>query len=406
MPKQATPLAPTQVSSAKPKGQPYKLHDAGRLFLVVYPSGTKSWYRNYRLDDKECTIGYGQYPAVSLADARALRADDDRLLAKGIDPRQFRKDQEEAAQKEKTSTLAAVTEEWISKNKSKWSPYYLQQIENFLGRYIIHAKIGKNPIKDVEVLDIVHLIEGIAERKAPDTKIGEKKDKAPSIASHTRMWLGAVFRMAILKGYCSRNPVSDIKLGDIVSKPKVKHNRALKVDELQGLMLKLSDYKGTRTTKIALELLIRTFVRTVELRKSCWSEFDLDKGVWHIPAERMKMKVDHVVPLSTQSVELLRELKALHPHPLHGPHYLFPNERRHYPNAKAVEPHMASMTLNRALQNMGYENGGFRAHGCRGTASTLLRKLKFSHEVIEMQLAHRVGNEVSAAYNQFDYWDD
>ena len=216
-----------------------------------------------------------------------------------------------------------------------------------------------------------------------------------------RQWCSAVFRLAVVSGRVERNPVSDLKASDVIVRPKVKNNRALNPSELKDLLNALKNFSGQRTTGIALDLLMLTFVRTIELRAATWDEFDFNQAIWTIPASRMKMKDagDHVVPLSSQVVALLKELKEVTGVSKAGPRWLFPNYRR-------VNECMTATTINRALERMGF-NGknsiGFSAHGFRGTASTLLHEMNYRPEVIEAQLAHKERNAVKAAYNKAQY---
>lgn len=400
----AKALTATALASAKPKAKPYKLSDLDRLYVLVSTAGSKTWKWNYRLDGKDCTYTIGKFPEIGVADARQRRADAAKLVEKGIHPAEHEAAQVAKTKAEQATTLWGVSAEWIEANRAGWSPYYLQQVESFMGRYVRDAAVGARPIKSITPADIFELVSSVAVRQGK----GENERKAtgsPSIAILLRQWLSAVFRRAVVSGRAERNPVADLKASDVIKKPKTKNNRALTPKELTGLLAKLATFNGNRSTVIAMRLLMLTFVRTTELRAAQWHEFDLDKAVWTVPAERMKIKNvgDHVVPLSAQAVALLKELREISPPSKTGPQWLFPNRRR-----GAVDC-MSQTTLNRALERMGFNGAGtigFSGHGFRGTASTLLHEQGHRPEVIEVQLAHRQRNAVAATYNKAKYLAD
>ena len=393
-------LTHSAILGAKGKATPYKLSDSNRLYVLVTASGKKYWKWNYRLDGKDCTYTLGTFPNVSLSAAREGRVAADKILGQGIHPADHDEEQRLKAKTDKAATFWSVAEEWINANKVRWSPYYLKQVESFMHRYVRDTAFGNRPVRKISTVEIYDLVTNVAQRQ--DRKGAERKvSGAPTLAILLRQWCGAVFRLAIVSGRAERNPVSDLKASDVIVRPKVKNNRALNSSELKDLLSALKSFSGQRTTGIALELLMLTFVRTIELRAATWDEFDFNNAVWTIPACRMKKKDagDHVVPLSSQVLALLKELRAITGVPKTGPRWLFPNYRR------ATEC-MTATTINRALERMGF-NGkksiGFSAHGFRGTASTLLHELGYRPEVIEVQLAHKERNAVKAAYNKAQY---
>ncbi|GAO36706.1 integrase [Sulfuricella sp. T08] len=396
-------LTHSAILGAKPKDKPYKLSDADRLYVLVTVAGKKYWKWNYRLDGKDCTYTLGTFPDVGLSEARERRIAIEKLVQQGIHPSDFDDDQRLMAKAEKAATFWSVAEEWISGNKIKWTPNYLTQVETFMRRYVRDAAIGSRPIRQITTAEIYELVTGVAKRS--ECKGGERKATgSPTLAIMLRQWSGAVFRLAIVSGRAERNPVADLKASDVIVRQKVKNNRALSVPELREFLKALMAFTGQRTTGIAIELLMLTFVRTTELRAATWGEFDLNNAVWTIPASRMKIKNagDHVVPLSSQAVTLLRELREIVGTPKTGPHWLFPNYRRE-------SDCMTATTINRALERMGF-NGknsiGFSGHGFRGTASTILHEIGYRPEVIEVQLAHKERNAVKAAYNKAQYMAD
>lgn len=393
-------LTDSVVKAAKPKDKPYKLSDMNRLYLLVSTAGGKSWKWNYRLDAKDCTYTIGPYPIVSLAEAREKRIAVAKLVQQGVHPVDHEEEQRRKAKAEKAAIFWLVADEWITLNKINWSPGYLKQVETYLERYAgPQTEFGRRPIRQITAPEITYLVTSVANRTACTGK-ERKTTGAPTLAINLRLWCSAIFRRAIATGKADRNPVTDLKTSDVIVRPKVKNNRALKPSELKELILVLSGFTGHRSTAIAIELLMLSFVRTVELRAATWDEFDFDKSMWCIPASRMKMSAgDHLVPLSNQAVALLKELKGITGTQKTEPRWIFPNLRRE-------SACMTATTINRALERMGF-NGkgsiGFSAHGFRGTASTLLNEQGFESKVIEVQLAHIKKDAVEGIYNKAIY---
>lgn len=392
--KTAKALTASAINAAKPKDRPYKLSDLNRLSLAVSKAGTKSWSWAYRLDGKDCTYQIGRWPTVGLAEARELRAAAEKLVKAGIHPKAHDEQQVSQTKADQATTFWGVTSEWIEINRSRWSPYYLSQVESFTGRYIRDAEIGKRPLRSITSADIFGMVRSVASRSKASGE--ERKTRgAPSVAALLKLWTSGVFRLGIASGRCDNNPAAGFKLSDAVAKPPVRNNRALDADELRRLLLEVSRYRGERSTVIAIKLLVLTFVRTIELRAAAWTEIDLDDALWVIPAERMKRDLPHVVPLSTQAVDLLRELKQM----TGTTRWLFPNRRDE-------NRCMSATTINRALENMGFAGTnsiGFTAHGARGTASTYLHEEDFNPKHVERQLAHVQRNRVAGTYNKAQY---
>ena len=261
-----------------------------------------------------------------------------------------------------------------------WTSYYLRQVQRFL-ELDVFPHVGKLPIRSVKA---AHLLEIIRRIEGRDAK---------TVALLVRQWSSAIFRYAIATQRADGDPAAALK--GAIQRSKVEHHKPLSRAQIVEFINELDNYGGYRTTVIALRLMLLTFVRTVELRKAEWSEFDLDNAEWRIPAERMKMRETHVVPLSHQALKLLRELQTY----TGGRDLLFPNYRR-------PKDCMAPTTLNRALERMGF-NGkdsiGFSAHGFRSTASTMLNEMGYRSDVIERQLAHAERDKVRASYNHAEY---
>ena len=277
-------------------------------------------------------------------------------------------------------TFAIVALGWTESKKGNWTAYYYSQVKRALDKDV-NPTIGMLPIRAVTSPHILAILKSVEKRGAP------------VVAIQIKQWISAVYRHAAANLLADHDPTSVLK--GLVVRPKVKHNVALKPSEVTALIQEMAKYGGYRTTAIAIELLMLTFVRTVELRKAVWSEFDLEKGEWRLPAERMKMKTAHLVPLSSQAINLLAELKNI----TGANHYLFPNLRR-------PDDVMTATTINQALKRIGFSGTGtvgFSAHGFRGTASTILYEKGYRSEVIEKQLAHAEKSQTKAAYNQAEY---
>lgn len=383
------PLTDAKIRNTKPGEKPIKLTDGGGLYLEVRPTGAKLWRCRYRIAGKENVFAVGEYfndkrsGHMSLDDARGERDKARALVKQGIHPAHHRQAERLATHAENANTFEAVAREWVAKKKPGWTAYYLRQVERFLEADVF-PYVGNLPIRNVtaaHLLEIVRRIEGRG---------------AETVALLVRQWASAIFRYAVATLRADSDPAAALK--GAIHRPKVEHRKPLSRDQIADFVTALDGYAGYRTTVIALRLMLLTFVRTVELRAARWNEFDLDRAEWRIPADRMKMREAHIVPLSRQAVELLRELHTY----TGGRGMLFPN----YRNPKTC---MTATTLNRALERMGF-NGkdsiGFSAHGFRATASTILNEIGFRPDVIERQLAHAERNKVRASYNHAEYLEE
>lgn len=365
---------------------PYKLTDGGGLYIQIQPSGAKLWRYRYRIEGKENVFAIGEYfndkreGHISLENARTERDKARALVKQGIHPVQNRQASRLVERVANANTFEAVAREWIEKKKPGWTPYYLRQVERFLASDVFPS-IGKLPIRSVTAAHLLAIVKKAEGRGAE------------SVAILLRQWTSAIFRYAVATLRAEADPASALK--GAIHRPKVEHAKPLSREQLVGFLAAVDSSGGYRTTVIALRLMLLTFVRTKELREATWSEFDLEGAVWRIPSERMKMREAHIVPLSYQAIELLKELHSL----TGGRDFLFPN----YRSPKSC---MSQTTLNRALERMGYcgkDGVGFSAHGFRATASTMLNELNYRADVIERQLAHAERNKVRASYNQAEY---
>lgn len=379
----ASPLTDTKIRTAKPTEKPYKLQDGQGLYLDVRPSGAKIWrYRYWITPEKDGIYTIGEYPGVSLADARKQREWAREQVKQGINPTHAKEAERLRRMGEAANTFEAVAREWIEQNRAHWSPNYLRQVETFLGKDVF-PKIGALPIRMVTAAHVLGILREVDGRGAK------------SIVVLIRQWTGQIFRYAVATLRADSDPSAPLR--GALKRAPVRHNPPLAKEEIPRFLTLLGTYGGYRGTVIALRLMLYTFVRTVELRMAEWKEFDLENGWWYVPAERMKMKramkpgETHIVPLSRQALELLKELQTLSG----GRNYLFPNLR-------TPKTCMTATTINRALERMGYA-GKFSGHGFRSTASTLLHELGWRSELIERQLAHAERNQVKAAYNHAEY---
>jgi len=369
-------LTNTEVAQAKKSAKAYKLTDGAGLYLEVTPSGGKHWRYRFRLQGKESLFSLGEYPSVSLAEARKQREESRELVKTGINPAHHRKAALLQRRNEAAITFEAVATEWYSARSGAWSTGYAHSVKTIIDDDI-NKFIGALPIKAIRTPAVYEVVRRIAKRQAPTRAI------------LARQIIGSVFKLAILTHRAEYNVADPIK-GEI-ARCVVEHRKHLRQADLPDFLRRLEDYTGHVITKIALKLLLLTAVRPGELCGASWAEYDLDRGEWRIPAARMKMKAVHFVPLPRQAVELLRELKELTGH-----------ERYLFPNQGTKSPTIPTATLRNAVMKLGYGDK-FSPHGARGTFSTICNELGFRPDVIERQLAHSEQNKVRASYNQAEY---
>lgn len=386
-------LTDSRIRTAKKAEAAYKLTDAGGLYIEIRPSGSKFWRYRYRIGGKENLFALGEYAHVpngesetetharvsggrlSLAEARTERDKARSLVKQGIHPSHNRQALKVAKIVEGGNTFEALAREWIAKRKARWTPYYLKQVENFL-KADVFPYIGSLPVRSITSAHMLEILRRVEKR-------------APTVALLIRQWCSAVFRYGVSTLRADADPT--FALQGAVHRQKVQHRKPLTRGEIPRFLKKIYENGGNRQTLIALELLLLFFVRPIELRAAEWPEFDFEAKQWRIPAERMKMRESHIVPLTKQALALLRELKTL----TGEAKYLFPNLRR-------PKTFMSGTTLNRVLERMGYA-GQFSSHGCRATASTILNEMGYSGDWIERQLAHKERNAIRASYNQAQY---
>jgi integrase len=374
-------LKAIEIVNAKPRSKPYKLFDDRGLYLIINPNNSRWWRLKYRFGGREKSLSLGTYPDTSLKLARAKRDEYRQLLASNIDP-SARRHLERAAQ---ADTFAGIAKEWLQlcamPNSSSTKPNTIRQHEKRLEKFV-YPYIGTMPMAAIAAQDMLSLLRRIESNGIYET------------AHRVRSLCGRIFRFAVVTGRASHDVTADLK--DALAPVRSQRFAAItKPKEIGALLRAIDGYQGQPSVTFALRLAPLLFVRPGELRGAEWSEFDLDAAEWRIPAERMKMKRQHIVPLSRQAIALLTELNR---HTGAG-QLLFPSLR------SGTRP-ISENTLNAALRRLGYSKDQMTTHGFRTMASTRLNEMGYAPDIIELQLAHSDTNKVRAAYNRAERLKD
>lgn len=371
------PLTVLDIKQAKPADKSYRLYDEKGMYLEVAPSGGKLFRLKYRVDGKEKRLALGGYPDTSLAEAREKRDEARKLIAQGVDPsaeRQEAKRQRVEAQQAAADTFEAITRAWMLSEHEKLAEVTANK-NRWLFETFLFPEIGNLPLTAVTprvLLDALRKIEAAGKRET---------------ARRAKIKAGQVFRWAILEGKTETDPTAALR--GAIKRVKHKHHAAITDPAKIGQLLRdIDGFTGQPVTHAALKLAPLVFVRPGELRGAEWSEIDLDEAMWRIPAARMKMKADHLVPLSSQAVAVLGELQPLTGHG----RYVFPSLR-------GASRQMSENTVNIALRGLGYDGDTMTGHGFRAMASSRLNEMGWDERAIERQLAHAEPNEVKGAYN-------
>jgi len=376
-------LTDLAIRRSKPRERAYKLYDEKGLYLLVSTTGAKLWRLKYRVGGKEKTLALGAYPERTLVQVRDDTHEARKLIREGSDPSARRKQERRAQRISAENTFEVLAREWHGNQCGKWTSGHadtmLRRVETHL-----FPDLGKLPIAEIEAPVLLDALRAV-ERRAQANARGSNE-----IAHRMLQASGQIFRYAVATGRAKQDPSGALR-GALKAKEKTRNLAALSEAELPAFLKKLDAYDGTPQTKLALRLLLLTFVRTGELRGAKWEEFELEKAQWRIPAERMKMRSEHIVPLATQAIAVIRALHKLND----GRAYVFSNQADH-------EKAMSNNTLLFALYRMGYHSRA-TAHGFRATASTILNERGFKADVIERQLAHVERNKVRAAYHRAEY---
>ncbi|MBU7578969.1 MAG: integrase arm-type DNA-binding domain-containing protein [Porphyrobacter sp.] len=378
-------LTDVAIRNAKPRAKPYKMGDAFGLFVLIQPSGGKLWRFKYRFDGREKKLAIGTYPVIGLAEARRRRDQARELLAADKDPSRERQREKLRTQIQAGNTFAAIAEEYCEKRKrdgqKAWAASTAARSEYLIS--LLKFPLGRMPITDIEPADVLAAVRKI-----------ERKGQLES-AHRTLQLAGAVFRYAVATARLASDSTRDLR--GALTAPTVTHYGAIIDPARVGELLRAIDgYEGQPITKLAMQLAPHVFVRPGELRHAEWSEFELEGALWTIPAGKTKMRKDHLVPLSRQSIAILKDL-----HALTGPDgYVFPSIR-------SRKRPMSDNTINAGLRRLGYSTDEMTAHGFRATASTLLNESgKWHPDAIERALAHGDSDRIRAAYHRGAHWSE
>jgi integrase len=371
-------LTHVAIKTAKPKEKAYKLTDEKGLFVFITPNGGKYWRFKYRFGGKEKKLAFGVYPEVSLAEAREKRDKARKLIADNIDPSIVKQASKRATLLASENSFQAVALEWYGKFSTQWVASHGDRTLRRLEKDVF-PWIGKRPIAEIKAPELLMVLRRIENRGAIET------------AHRIQQICGQVFRYGIATGKNERDISADLR-GAITPTKKRHHATIIDPKEVAKLLRAIQSYEGYFVTKCALQLAPLFFVRPGELRKAEWCEFDFEKSEWRIPADKMKMRVTHIVPLATQAISVLTELKTLTGHGA----YVFPSIR-------TFSRPMSDNTVLGALRRLGYSKDEMTGHGFRSMASTLLNEQGWNRDAIERQLAHAERNNIRAAYNYAEY---
>ncbi len=369
----------TELACKKANTPGKKLSDGQGMYLLVHKNGSKYWRLDFRLNGKRKTLAIGVWPEISLTRARELREEARDHIQRGIDPLKHKRDQQRKRVAGEERTFSVLCQEWMQRQQPRWTEKHAFDVRRALENHVL-PDLGHLPIADIdrqEVLSVLRVMEGQGKHEA---------------AHRARQRIEAVFNFAIITGDCETNPAAG--LTKALTPPVKKKMAALKPEELPEFLRRLEDYQGHRLTYLGMRFVIYTFVRTSELRLAEWKEFELKSAnpVWTIPAERMKMRREHLVPLSNQAVQILQQVAEISG----GEHLVFPSQNN--PNKP-----MSENTLLFAIYRMGYHSRA-TTHGFRSVASTILNESEKWHtDAIERQLAHVESNKVRAAYDRAEH---
>jgi len=390
MARRTTPLTATEIKNAKPKEKKYKLSDGRGLYLLIQPNGSKLWRLKYRFNGKEKEYAIGTYPSVSLSKARERREELKSLIVDGVDPNENKKQMKvetKAEEAKKENTFYNVSQAWLKSYEDQVSENYHTRLGRALDNYV-YPTIKHQPIEEVTRLDIIAVLEDLKNRDLLET------------AKRTNMLLNKVYKYAVTHELTPHNIIADIDTTIVLGKREKKHYPTFtKEKDIKGLLNNIDEYTGDYSTKMALKMLPYVFVRSYNIRHMEWSEIDFKTKEWVIPADKMKMKKEFVLPLPHQVIDILEELKPNRTSDV----YVFPS-----PMYK--DRPLSDNTLISALRRMGYSSDEFVPHGFRAMFSTIAYEKAnekdghgFTGEVIEALLAHKEPNQVKEAYNRSSY---
>ncbi len=384
-------LTDTQIRNAKAKDKPYKLPKESGLTLLVNPDGSKYWRLSYSYGGKEKTLSLGTYPLIPLTRARQRRDEARRLVAEGVDPSAHRKAQREALTATVVNSFGAVVQAWEADDMAANSDEYRSTVRRMLERDVL-PYLGERPLVEIKTRDLIVVFDQIQQRGVEET------------ARRARTIVGSVFRYAIRRGIAENDPTQALKGQRRVK--AVKHFAAFTAPEdVARLMRAIYGYKGTPEVRAALKLSAMLFQRPGEIRQMQWTQLDLDAAQWRYVVNKTKRHTgaSHIVPLSTQAVEILRELRPLTGHSLalkpEAPRYVFPTPKTR------LRP-LSENAVRQALRNMGFTNDEMTAHGFRAMARSLLAEQGWKPDAIERQLSHKPSGHLGAAYDRAAFLDE
>lgn len=376
------PLTDLDCRHAKPKEKAYRLFDTHGLYLEIKPTGTKIWRLKFKFYGKEKLLTIGKYPNVTLLDARNKQHEAKKQIENGIDPAKLKQDEKKLFRFNQLQTFELVAREWIDKNTETWTKDYADEMLRRL-EYNIFPIIGKNPIAEVRIPELLACIQKMEERGA--------NDLAHRVMSVVRRILG----YGVITGRIEYNGATDLK--GALKKYEKGHFASISINELPDLLKAIDQNHARlyRQTTLALKLIMLTFTRTTELIEAKWDEFDLEKAAWIIPAQRMKMRKAHFVPLSIQTLAILKELGDS-----------FGYDGYILPSRIKANKSISNNTILKALESLGYSKI-MTGHGFRALAmSSIKEKLGYRHEVVDRQLAHMPKNKVDQAYDRATFIDE
>ncbi len=375
---QATRLSELKIKSAKPIEKDYILVDGDGLQMRIRINGSKLWNFNYYhpITKKRINMGLGAYPELSLAQARKMTIEARALLATGVDPKEQRDTLKQAKKAETEHTFQNVATAWYELKKDSVTPAYAEDIWRSLTLHVF-TDLGTTPLSAITAPQVINLLRPLETKGSLET------------VKRLSQRLNEIMTYGVNSGLIHANPLSGIR--SVFKKPRKKNMAALAPDELKELMIAIANASIKRTTRCLIEWQLNTMTRPAEAATTCWADIDFEKRIWTIPAERMKKRRTHIVPLSDQALALLEAIKPYSGHR----EYVFPADRN-------PRTHCNSQTANMALKRMGFE-GRLVSHGMRSMASTILNEQGWDPELIEVALAHVDKDEVRSAYNRADY---
>lgn len=369
-------LTPTGINNARAKEKQYKLTDGGGLYVAVSPTGKKTWRYQYALDGKRPEVTIGGYPEISVAEARERHAEYRALVEKGIDPAKHKQEEKRIRQEatDDSDSFLVFSKTWVDEKLRNKSETYRTQAVSMLSRFV-WPEIGSKRLSEIKPIDILRII--------------EKRRETPVTAERIRGYVQRVFDYAIQKLVVEVNPA--LPLRGVIERPPVEHHRHLTGNEIGAFWRSLSRQRAHFITLAAAKLLVFSMCRKSEVLRARWKEFDIQAATWDIPAERMKSRTPHRVYLSEQAIDMLKLLQKLTGKGEYAFH-----------SVQGVTVPLADATLNHLFKRLDFGVDSFSPHGTRGTAATYLREQGFSKDVVELLLAHKERNQVTASYHHHE----